>query len=163
MYIMKTKRRKIIIAVISVVIIVSVLLSILFIGAGGPEYIRHYSQSRGAYLTVFVNGTLQPANEYSIVSDLPSLNSQNGYKINSDNGEIRGIIKLKDKTEIEYGFFNTNNWHNIQIRLDIEYDGEKLTVRQVVIYFTIGVVLDVLATEATGIKGNKMSVYRNGI
>lgn len=159
----KTKKRKIIIVVILVVIILSVLLSILFIGAVGPENIRHYSQSGVAYLTVFVNGTLQPANEYSIVSDLPSLNSQNGYKINSDYGEIRGIIKLKDKTEIEYGFFNTNNWHNIQIRLDIEYNGEKLTIRQVVTYFTIGVVLDVLVTESSGIKGNKISVYRNGI
>ena len=159
----KTKKRKITIVVISIVVIVSFLLSILFIGAGGLEYIRHFNQSGVAYLTVFVNGTLQPANEYSIVSDLPSIDSQNGYKINSDYGEIRGIIKLKDKTEIEYGFFNTNNWHNIQIRLDIEYNGEKLAVRQVVTYFTIGIMLDVLVTEASGIKGNKISVFRNGI
>ena len=142
--------------------IISILVALFFSYSGIDDYIDHHTQSGVAYLSVFSGGELVSTNDYQITSNLKFDNLQNAYKFNIDYGEIRGTIRFSDKYDIEFGFVNTNNWHNIHIRLDIIDQDGQLTVRQTVSYETENNLYDVLVTEGTTAE-NEISVFREGI
>lgn len=139
------------------------LLIAAFFGLGGFDYIEHHTQSGVAFLTVFENGALLSTDDYSIRSDLDCSNEQNGYKFKIGYGEISGTVHLDEQYEIKYGFVNTNNWHNVQIRLDIEQAGGIFTVKQVVSYQTDNDYFDVIITEDTAFAGQSASVFYEGV
>ena len=139
------------------------LLCAAFFGLGGFEYIDHHTQSGITFITVYRNGSLLTSDNYSIQSELNINDAKNGYSFNTEYGEVQGIVLLDDGQVIEYGFFNTNNWHNIQIRLDIEESSETLSVKQVVSFQTENKVFEVLITENTVDIGQPISVFRHGI
>ena len=148
---------------ICIVCVVLSLLCAAFFGLGGPAYIHRHTQAGVAFLTVYSNGDLLSADAYSIQSELKCENVKNGYKCSADYGEMRGIVQLDDGSEIEYGFINPNNWHNIQIRLEIERFGEDLSAKQVISYETDDDTFEVMITENTAGKGKSLSVFREGV
>ena len=110
--------------------VISILVA-LFFSLGGFSYIDRHTQSGVAYLSVFWDGELFTTDEYKITSALKFDNLKNGYKFDIDYGEIRGTLNFFDKYDIEFGFVNTNNWHNIYIRLDIkEQNGQLVNVNE---------------------------------
>ena len=139
------------------------LLCAVFFGLGGLEFIEHRTQSGVAFLTVYRNGTLLLADDYSVQGELNFNNAKNGYKFSTEYGEIRGTVQFDGQHEIEYGFINTNNWHNIQIRLEIEESGEDLSVKQVVSFQTDDDVFEVIITENTVPAGQRISVFYQGV
>ena len=68
----------------------------------------------------------------------------------------------KHTYDIEFGFVNTNNWHNIHIRLDIEEQNGRLSVRQTICYETDHNTYQVIVTEKTT-TGNTLSVFRESV
>lgn len=144
-----------------VIAIISVLIA-LFFGLGGIDYINRNTKSGVVYLTVFSEGDLLSADEYSITSELNFQNQKNAYKSNVGYGEIRGITHLPEDYEIEYGFINVNNWHNIQIRIDVDRDNGQFMVKQTVSYETDDDVFEVLITEDVS-KTKRISVFQGGI
>lgn len=149
---------------IKVCIAVSVIciLAALFFSLGGFDYIDRHTQSGTAYLSVFSDGELFTTDNYKITSTLKSENLKNGYKFNIEYGEIRGTLNFSDKYDIEFGFVNTNNWHNIHIRLDIEEQNGQLSVKQTISYETDNNTYQVIVTEKTT-TDNKLSVFREGV
>jgi hypothetical protein len=109
-----------------------------------------------------LNGELLTTDEYSITSDVAFDDFRNGYKSEIDYGEIRGTINLSQKYNIEFGFVNTNNWHNIHIRLDVGEQNGQLVIKQTISYETDRKVYQVTVTENTT-ADNKVSVYREGV
>ncbi|MCH5190979.1 MAG: hypothetical protein J1F23_02310 [Oscillospiraceae bacterium] len=156
------KRLKVCIAIFVAISIISILAALFFSYSGIDEYIDHRTQSGVAYLSVFSNGELSPTNEYQITGDLKFDDLQNAYKFDIDYGEIRGTIRFYDKYDIEFGFVNTNKWHNIHIRLDINDQDGQLAVRQTVSYETENNLYEVLVTEEITAE-NEISVFRGGI
>lgn len=163
----KHKRLNIAIGVSAVCMIIAVITSLslaiaLFFGLDGVGFIKRNTQSGVAYISIYNNGALLSADSYHITSDIPFENHKNAYRIDIDYGEVRGIAHVDGKYDIEYGFINTNNWHNVQIRLDITKDGDSVIVTQTVSYETDGNVFSVLVTEAESTETN-ISVYRPGV
>ena len=162
---MKDKRiekvRQHCISVCVVIAVIGVFIA-LFFGLGGIDYIARNMKSGVAYLTVFSEDDLLSADEYTVTSELDFENQKNGYKSDVGYGEIRGIIHLPEDYEIEYGFVNTNNWHNIQIRIDVNKDNGQFMVKQTVSYETDNDVFEVMVTEGIS-KGKKISVFRGGV
>ena len=147
--------------VVTIIAVVSILVA-LFLGFGGLDYIDRHTQSGVAYVSVFRDGKLLTTNEYSIFSDFDFEDFKNGYKSKIGYGEIRGTINLSQKYDIEFGFVNTNNWHNVHIRLDIGEQNGRLVVKQTISYETDSKVYQVAVTENTS-SDNKVSVYREGV
>ena len=154
------KNRKWIKACIAVSVI-SILVA-LFFSLGGFSYIDRHTQSGVAYLSVFWDGELFTTDEYKITSTLKFDNLKNGYKFDIDYGEIRGTLHFPDKYDIEFGFVNTNNWHNIHIRLDIEEQNGQLSVKQTISFETDNNIYQVIVTEEST-TDNKLSVFREGV
>ena len=147
--------------ILTIISVASVLVT-LFLGLGGFDYINRHTQSGVAYVSVFWDGELLTTDEYSVTSNLDFEDLKNGYKFEIDYEEIRGTIYLSTKNDIEFGFVNTNNWHNVHIRLDIEKCNGQLTVRQTICYETDNKVFQVLVTENTS-TSNEISVFRGGV
>ncbi len=147
--------------VVTIISVLSILVATFF-GLGGFDYIDRHTQSGVAYVSVFWDGELLSTDEYKLTSDLNFEDFKNGYKSDIDYGEIRGTINISDKYEIAFGFVNTNNWHNIHIRLDIEKQNGQLAVKQTITYETDNKVYEVIVTEDTS-TDNKASVYRDGV
>ena len=148
--------------IVLVAISATSILIALFFSSGVYDYIDHHTQYGIAYLTVFSDGELSSTNEYQITSDLRFEDLKNGYKFDIDYGEIRGIIRYSDKYDIEFGFVNTNNWHNIHIRLDMNNQNGQLSVKQTISYETDNNLYEVIVTENTA-NENVISVFRGGI
>lgn len=157
----ETKKNRKWLKVFTIISLVSVLLA-LFFGLGGFDYIERRTQSGVAYLSVFSDGELVTTEQYQLTSSLNFEDFRNGFKAHINYGEIRGTIILFDNYNIEFGFINTNNWHNIHIRLDIEKYDSQLAVKQTISYETDNKVFQVLATENTS-SSNKISVFRDGV
>ena len=157
----ETKKSRKLFKAFAVVSVISIFVA-LFFGLGGFNYIDRHTQSGVAYLSVFWDGKLLTTDEYSIISDLHFEDFKNGYKSDIDYGEIRATIHLSDKYDIEFGFINSNNWHNVHIRLDIEKLDGQLIVKQTVSYETDNKVYQVIVTENTTIS-NTLSVFREGV
>ena len=157
----ETKKNRKWLKVFTIISLVSVLLA-LFFGLGGFDYIERRTQSGVAYLSVFSDGELVTTEQYQLTSSLNFEDFRNGFKAHINYGEIRGTIILFDNYNIEFGFINTNNWHNIHIRLDIEKYDSQLAVKQTISYETDNKVFQVLTTENTS-SSNKISVFRDGV
>lgn len=136
-----------------------VIISLLFVGVDGFGYIDRHTQSGVAYISVFEDGEVISTSEYQI-RELKIEDLKYGHEAKADYGELRGILKYGEN-EIEFGFVNTNNWHNIQIRLDISHIDGTVTVRQTVSYKTDGA-YDVFVNESTASE-KTLSVYRRGV
>ena len=157
----ETKKSRKWLKVVTIISVVSIFIA-LFFGFGGFDYIDRHTQSGVAYVSVFLDGKLITTDEYSITSNLNFEDFRNGYKSVIDYGEIRGTINLSQKYDIEFGFVNTNNWHNIHIRLDVGEQNDQLVVKQTISYETDRKVYQVTVTENTT-SDNKVSVYREGV
>lgn len=138
------------------------ILVALFFGLGGMDYVDRHTQAGVAYVFVFVNGESIATDEYRIASDLAFEDYKTGYKANIIYGEIRGTIHLPNSYSIEFGFVNTNNWHNVHIRLDVDTHGGQLSVKQTVNYETDNNTYQVMVTESTTTE-NQISVFREGV
>lgn len=157
----ETKKSRKWLKVVTIISAVSFFVA-LFFGLGGFDYIDRHTQSGVAYVSVFWDGKLITTDEYNIVGNLNFEDFKNGYKSESDYGEFRGTINLSQRYDIEFGFVNTNNWHNIHIRLDVGEQNGHLVVKQTISYETDNKVYQVAVTENTT-TNNKVSVYREGI
>ncbi|MBQ4565349.1 MAG: helix-turn-helix transcriptional regulator [Oscillospiraceae bacterium] len=157
----ETKNSRKWLKVVTIISAISIFLA-LFFGLGGLDYIDRHTQSGVAYVSVFLDGELLTTEAYEITSDLAFEDYENGYKSNIDHGKVYGTITISQKLHIEFGFFNTNNWHNTHIRLDIDKENGQLVVRQTVSYETDDKVYQVTVTENTTV-GNEVSVCREGI
>ena len=134
----------------------------LFFSFGGFSYIDHHTQSGVAYLSVFSDGELFTTDDYKVTSNLKLENLKNGYKFSIDYGEIRGTLNFSDKYDIEFGFVNTNNFHNIHIRLDTKEQNGQLSVKQTISYETDNNIYQVIVAEKTT-TDNKLSVFQEGV
>ena len=141
--------------------IISILIASFF-GLGGVDYIDRNTQSGVAYVSVFWNDELLSTDKYQINSKLKFEDHENGYQFDIDYGELKGTLYINDTYEIEFGFINTNDWHNIQIRLDIEIQNERLIGKQTITYETDNNVYQVIVTE-NATSSNKLSVFRKGV
>ena len=143
--------------VISAIIVV---ISLLFVGLDGLDYIEHHTQSGVAYISAFENGNVISTEDYEIngikVKDL-----KQGYEAKSDYGDLQGTLNHSGY-DIEFGFININNWHNIQIRLDISRKDSTITVTQTVTYKTENEIYTVIVTECTS-SDKTLSVHNSGI
>lgn len=157
----ETKKNRKLFKALAVISVISILVA-LFFGLGGFDYIDRHTQSGAAYLSVYFDEELVTTERYRITSSLNFDDFKNGYKADIDYGEIRGAIVLSDTYNIEFGFINTNNWHNVHIRLDIEEHNGQLAVKQTVCYETDNKVFQVLVTENTS-TSNEISVFREGV
>lgn len=157
----ETKKSRSWLKILTIVSVISIFIA-LFLGLGGFDYIDRHTQSGVAYVSVFLDGQVLSTDEYQIVSDYKLEDLKNGYKFNIDYGEIRGKIHLSNKCEIEYGFVNTNNWHNVHIRLDVEGQEGQLKVKQTISYETDNNVYQVTETEKNT-ADNKLSVFQEGV
>lgn len=137
-------------------------LAALFFGLGGLDYIDRHTQAGVAYVSVFRDGELLTTDGYTLSSNLNFRDFENGFKADIAYGEIRGVISLADGCYIEFGFWNTNNWHNVHIRLDIEEENGVLTVAQTISYETDDDVYRVVVNKAAA-TGKELSVFRDGL
>lgn len=137
-------------------------LAALFFGLGGLDYIDRHTQAGVAYVSVFRDGELLTTDGYTLSSNLNFRNFENGFKADIAYGEIRGVISLGDGCYIEFGFVNTNNWHNVHIRLDIEEGNGILTATQTISYETDDDVYRVIVSKAAT-TGKELSVFRDGL
>ena len=144
-----------------VITVVSVLVASFFC-LDGVGYIKRSTQSGVAYLTVFSNGELLKADEYTLFGELTSEILQNGYKFDVDYGDVCGSIQLPEQNKIEFGFINTNNWHNVQIRLDVENSDGQLSVTQTISYATDDDVFEVTVNKSKT-KNRTVSVFNDGV
>ena len=91
------------------------LLIALFFAFDGIGVIRRRMQSGTAILTLTDNGQVIGAGDYR-VTGIPELKpGENGYSFPIDYGEVKGTISTENGEEIEFGFVNPNNWHNVQL------------------------------------------------
>ena len=157
----ETKKNRKWLKVITIICVVSILVA-LFFGMGGFDYIERRTQSGVVYVSVFLDGKLLTTDQYSMTSELDFINLENAYKSEIDYGEICGTINWSDKYDIEFGFVNINNWHNVHIRLDIEKQHDQLVVKQTITYETDNNTYQVIVTENTT-TGNEVSVYKDGV
>lgn len=133
-----------------------------------PGAIDRNTQSGVAYLEVYVAGQILPTSrcqteasfggEKIRVQDL-----ENAFKFDIDYGQLQGVLFLEDGTQIEYGLMNVNNWHNVRIRLDIEYEQDTINVRRTICYETDNDYFDVDVDEYVGLVGDFLSAYRPGV
>ena len=135
------------------------LIVMLFFAFDGIGAIRRRMQSGTAIVVLHENGAVVKAEDYRIVGPADPKPGQNGYSFDIDYGKVKGSIITSDGKEIEFGFINTNNWHNVQINISIDND----SVSQSVIYKTDGNIIDVIETDSRFDEKNKASVFRDGV
>lgn len=157
----ETKKSRKLSKVFAVITAISIFAA-LFFSLGGKDFIDRHTQAGVAYVSVFWNGELLTTDEYTISSELNFHDFENGFKADIHYGEIQGVIRLRDTYNVEFGFVNINNWHNIHIRLDIAHQNGQLTVTQTVSYETDNDVYEVIVNK-TAATGNEVSVFRDGL
>ncbi len=154
----KSRKQSKVFAVISAISI----FAALFFGLGGMDYIDRHTQAGVAYVSVFWEGEVLTTDDYTLTSDLKFKDLKNGYKADIGYGEICGRICLRNTYNVEFGFVNTNNWHNVHIRLDIAQQNGQLTVTQTISYETDDDVYEVIVNKAAA-TGKELSVFRSGL
>ncbi len=150
------------------IIITAICILVTFLISLNPsavfDFIKNRAQWGVAYVWIYCDGEVISTDEYSVSAVEAGMSPRScedldlAYGFAIDYGDVHGTIKLFDKYEIDFGFMNLNNWHNVQIRLDVSTDGGVLSVTQTVSYKSIGT-FDAFVTneEATS---NKISVYQ---
>lgn len=99
--------------------------------------------------------------QLAVVLPLPFEDYAKAYKALIDYGRVRGNVSLRDYN-IDFGFENTNNWHNAHIRLDISSHDSRLKVTQTVQYETDSNMYEVFINEDTA-TDNTVSVFGGGV
>ena len=139
------------------------LLVALFAVLDGFGIIGRRMQGGTAVLTVYEDGNAVEASRYAVQGDLRTVPGINGYSFKIGYGPVKGTIVTAHREEVEFGFINTNSWHNVQIAIRIDTDAAGKTVTQTVTYKTDQDRVDVLQTEARMGTQNKASVFREGV
>lgn len=157
----QTRKYKKAVKILIPVLVLSILL-LLFAAFDGYDMIRRRMQSGVPIITLYENGSLVKSDQYRIkgLSDIKP--GSNGYSFDIDYGEVKGTITTSQNETIEFGFFNTNNWHNVQISIQITAIADKRYVIQTVTYKTDNDQIDVLETNAEINEENCASVFRKG-
>lgn len=160
--ILQTKKYKKWIKVLIPFVVVSMIVA-LFFAFDGVGIIKRHFQSGTVVLTLYESGDLTDANNYKI-NGLSSIKAgKNGYSFKGGYGELKGTLITEEGQEIEFGFINTNNWHNIQIIIRIDtLSGQKI-VSQTVIYKTDGDRVSVIESESAAYGNEKVSVFKDGV
>ncbi|MEL7569390.1 MAG: hypothetical protein AAGU14_02385 [Eubacteriaceae bacterium] len=146
---MKSKLEKFASAVCKTFTVLLGIFCLLFFAFNGPKVLKHHIQSGMSLVTVTYNDELLNTDEYAITvtmnnKSISAIDGNNGYSFSADYGEIKGTITTKDSKTIEFGFFNSNNWHNIQIHIYISKQGNNNLIKQTVVYNTDDDIIDVL-------------------
>ncbi len=157
----ETKKSRKLLKLLTVISVISIFVAVFFL-LDGIGYIDRHTQSGVAYISVFSDGKVLSTDEYQIVSDSKLQDYKNGYKCDIKYGELRGVIHLYGEYEIEFGFVNTNNWHNVHIRLDVDKENDQLTVKQTISYETDNNIYQVTETKKST-TDNKLSVFKEGV
>ena len=144
---------------ILVPIVLISLIVMLFFAFDGFKAIRRRMQSGTAIVVLHENGAVVKAEDYQIIGPADLKPGLSGYSFDIDYGEVKGSIITLDGKEIEFGFINTNNWHNVQINISIDND----SVSQSVIYKTDGNIIDVIESDSRFDEKNIASVFRDGV
>lgn len=160
--IIQTRRYKNYLKVIIPIAIICFLM-MLFFAVDGIGIIQRRMQNGICIVTLHQNGTLIEDDSYQIVGIQNVTNGQNGFSFPIDYGEVKGIIITSQNQEIEFGFINTNSWHNVQINIDIDSSGGSTVVSQKVIYRSDDSRIDVFETNTAMDSNNKASVFRAGL
>ena len=147
-------------AIIPITVIIFCLM--LFFAFDGMGYIQKRMQSSLAIAVLYENGTAVNVSDYKITGIADIKAGENGYSFGIDYGEIKGIITTSRNEEITFGFINTNNWHNVQIHINIDLKSEPKIVTQTVVYKTDNDIVSVTDTKAV-IYGNKADVFKDGL
>ena len=156
----ETKKSKKIVKILIPVLILSFLLAAFF-ASGGLGAIERRMQSGIAVLTVYREGKIVVTSQYTVDTELPFNKSEYGYVFDIDYGEVDGLLTMNDGIEIKYGFINANNWHNIQIRIDISENGDSVIVRQTAVWKSDGDIIEYSYTE-DAVSDGKADVFREG-
>jgi len=144
-------------------------LSIIFFAFGGASFIERNNQSSIAIITLEKDGETLPSASYTLNAKLNDktvniIDGENGYSFKTDYGEIRGTIQTADGFTFEYGFVNSNNWHNIQIHLIIETSEDNVFIKQLITYKTDNDIICVHESEShNAITDKDISVFIGGI
>ena len=158
----KQNRKRLKTCLIITTICVFITTYLAFFALDGFGYISRHFRSGVTYLTVYYNGELLETTEYGITSELFNEDLENAYKLDSNYGKVRGQINLFNEYEIEFGFLNTNNWHNVYIRLDIEANDGHISVKQTICFETDRKLFVVIEKEEIS-SNNKITVFMDGI
>ena len=135
------------------------MITMLFFAFDGVGFIQRRMQSGTAIVILHENGIVVNVENYEIIGLVNLKSGQNGYSFDIDYGEVKGSIITSDGREIEFGFINTNNWHNVQINININ----NASVFQSVVYKTDNDIINVVETDTKFDERNKASVFRNGV
>lgn len=131
------RRLKKIVVALSVCLFVFLLsASVLFFAFVGPQWIQRRAQSGVAMVMVRENGTFLTTEQFVMDDAFSATDGGNGYTFAIDYGEIRGKVFLYNDTEIEFGLINTNNWHMLNIIIDVEQADHYVHIQQTVTYKT---------------------------
>lgn len=134
-------------------------LMMLFFAFDGIGMIQRRMQSGICIVTLHENGTLTQDDGYRIAGIRNVRYGQNGYSFPIDYGEVKGKIITSKAQEIEFGFINTNNWHNVQISIDIDSSA----VSQRVIYRSDNDLICVTESSAFWDSQNKATVFNGSL
>ena len=156
--IQQTKQYKKWIRILIPIVLISII-AMLFFAFDGVGFIQRRTQSGTAIVVLRENGIVVKAEDYEIIGPDNLKSGQNGYSFYIDYGEVKGSIITSTGKKIEFGFVNSNNWHNVQINISINNN----SVSQAVVYKTDNDIIDVIETNATFDEKNKASVFREGM
>lgn len=156
--IQQTKQYRKWIRILIPIVLISII-AMLFFAFDGVGFIQRRTQSGTAIVLLRENGVVVKAEDYEIIGLVKLKPGQNGYSFDIDYGEVKGSIITSNGKEIEFGFVNTNNWHNVQISININND----SASQSVIYKTDNDIIEVIETNNKFDEVNKTSVFQGGV
>lgn len=154
----QTKHYKKWVRILIPIVLISIIVMLFFV-FDGVGFIQRRTQSGTAMVLLRENGVVVKAEDYKIIGPVKLKPGQNGYSFDIDYGEVKGSIITPKGKEIEFGFVNTNNWHNVQINININND----FVSQSVIYKTDDDIIKVIETNNKFDEVNKTSVFQDGV
>ncbi len=135
----------------------------LFFAFDGVGIIQRRMQSGIAIVVLYENGSVVDSSRYQVADIARVKSGEYGYSFGIDYGEVKGRIITDRHDEIEFGFFNTNSWHNVQIHIDIDTVSGSEMVTQSVVYKTDNDRIEALDSKAFLDRSQKVSVYKGGV
>lgn len=149
-------------------------LAMLFFAFDIPSFISHHAQN--GYTVVALTSDSGEIMDCSIevTHDDEAVGVQkngDGYCYKSGYGEYKGTATVfpsenmsASNIQFEFGFVNTNNWHIVNIGLELVVSGNQVTVKQTISYLSDGQTVVVLTSQDSGsITDGSVSVFTDGI
>lgn len=158
----QTKRYRKWIALLIPVMIASFILAVFF-AFDGVGLIQRRIQSGIAIITLRENGSVISADDYGVTGVDNLKPGKSGYSFSIDYGEVKGSIATLSGEEIEFGFINTNNWHNVQISINIDRKTTGVRVSQTIVYRTDKDFIVVYETKDEMGSDKKACVFHSGV